>query len=209
MYARLTRVQAPVDKLDALTASFKDSALPALRKMPGYAGGTLAVDRGSGDGQAVTFWESAQALHDSEARATEIRSETVGAGGGSVTAVQRLEVVLMERATEPKLPSFLRVVRGTCDPSRIDAMVQATRDRAMPILRQASGFRALTVGVDRSSGDVVVTGVWSSAEARQASDAQIAPVRREIFELGGAGQPEIAMYEVMHVEFVGVGAYTR
>lgn len=206
MHARLTRVQAPPEKLDALVEHFVQRALPALRDLPGYAGSSLAVDSNSGDGQAVTFWDSAESLAASETAANGIRSDTVGAAGGSITAVQRLEVALMEQRTPPSTPAYLRVMRATGDPSRIDDVVQETRDKALPILEGLAGFRAVTVGIDRQSGDTVVTGVWNSPAEREASDAQMAPIRREIFELGGAGQPELCFYEVKHVEFVKVGA---
>lgn len=206
MYARITRVQLPADRVDDLIDSFKNTAVPGLEALPGYAGHSLAVDRSSGDGQAVTFWESEKALRDSEEKATGIRTQTVDAGGGKVATVYRLEIALMERATPPSQPAFLRVIRATGDAKRFDAMVQATRDKALPICRGLKGFRALLVGVDRSSGQAQVTSVWSTAQDRDSSDAALAGIRREIFELGGAGQPEISKYEVVSVQFVGAGA---
>jgi heme-degrading monooxygenase HmoA len=206
MYARITRVQAPPSRVEDLARSFTDAALPALRAISGYAGSSLAIDRASGDGQAVTFWESKEALQASDQAASGIRGDTVSAAGGQVTSVQRLEILLMERAAPAQAPAFLRVVRARVDPTRLDAMTQATRGDALPLLRGLQGFRALVVSADRQSGDCVVTSVWDSPEARDASDSRIADVRRSIFEIGGASSPEIAKYEVLSVEFVGAGA---
>jgi heme-degrading monooxygenase HmoA len=207
MYARITRVQSPPERLDDLVNTFTTNALPALRSLPGYAGSSLGIDRSSGDGQAVTFWESAEALKSSETAATGIRNDTVQAGGGKVASVQRLEVALFERFAPATAPAYIRVVRAQGDRTKIDTLVQATRERALPVLRDTHGFRALVIAVDRDSGGSVVTTVWDSPEDREASDAKIDAIRRDLFAMAGATQPpEISRYEVHAVEFVGAAA---
>jgi heme-degrading monooxygenase HmoA len=210
MYVRSTRVQSPPERLDDMVNAFISTALPAIRALPGYAGSSLGVDRQTGDGQAATFWDSAEALANSETAATGIRTDTTQAAGGTVVSVQRGEVVLLERAAQPSVPAFIRVVRAQGDPAKLDAMVQATREKALPILRGLRGFRALVVSVDRDSGLSVVTSVWDTAADREASDAAIDEVRRGVFATAGATQPpDVSRYEVMSVEFVGVGAASR
>jgi len=206
MYVRITRVQSPPDRLDDIVRYFKEDAVPAVRQLSGYEGAVLAVDRASGDGQAVTFWDSLESLKASEEAATGIRTRTVAAGGGEVAGVQRLEVALLERRGAPQTPAFLRVIRGKADPSRIDAMIQATRDQALPLLRNVTGFVALNVAVDRQSGDAVITGVYQTAEAREAGGNALADVRTSIFEQAGSAPPQISLYEAMSVEFVHAAA---
>lgn len=206
MYARITRVQAPPDRLDDIAKAFVNDALPALRALRGYAGSSLAVDRASGDGQAVTFWESREALESSEQAATGIRTETTQAGGGQVASVQRLEVALMERVAPASRPAFLRVIRTKADPARLDALLQAVRDQAIPAVRPLTGFRALVVSLDRDAGDVVVTAVYATAADREEADRRMADIRNAVLAAGGADRPEISLYEVLAVEFVGVGA---
>jgi len=206
MFARLTRTQGQPDRIEENLAIFTSSALPRIKSLPGYAGSTLAVDRQTGEGQVVTFWESAEALRQSADAAAGIRNETVQASTGKVVSVDEYEIALMERAQAPGLPSFLRVVRGQADPAKLDAMVQTVRDKALPVARTQKGFRALVVSVDRQTGRFVVTGVWDSAEDREASDSALGSVRAGIFADYSAGQPEISRYEVLAVEFVGVGA---
>jgi hypothetical protein len=71
---------------------------------------------------------------------------------------------------------------------------------------EAGGARV--VSVQRLEVALMVTGVWDTAEQREASDTRIADIRRRIFETGGARTPEVSRYEVLSVEFVGVGAAT-
>ncbi|HET9051898.1 MAG TPA: hypothetical protein VFO60_09345 [Candidatus Dormibacteraeota bacterium] len=206
MDVRITRVQVATESIDALIAAFRESAVPALRELPGYAGHSLAVNHESGDSQAATFWASRDALDASEEAAGGIRTSTVQAGGGSVVTVDRFEIAMMERFAPPVTPSFLRVTRGVVDPGRVDELVDAMRGEALAIVRAIAGVRALVLGVDRSSGRFAITSVWDSAEAREASMAQIGPLRERILPAVGVDGLETLAYEVASVEFVGVGA---
>jgi heme-degrading monooxygenase HmoA/quinol monooxygenase YgiN len=208
MFARLTRAQSSPDQIETNLQAFTSTALPRIRSLPGYAGAALAVDRQTGASQVVTFWDSEESLKQSAGAAAGIRTDTLQASGGQVTSVDEYEVALMERVDTPSAPSFLRVMRGQADPAKLDALVQATREQALPVLRTLSGFRAVTIGIDRQSGRVMITGVWASAEAREASNSAMADTRSRIFAEAGASQPEIALFEVLSVEFVGVGATT-
>jgi heme-degrading monooxygenase HmoA len=206
MYARVSRVQAPPDKVDDLIKHFTGSALPALRKMSGYAGHSLGVDRDSGDCQAVTFWDSREALDGSEEGAKQVRTETTDAGGGKVTSVDRFEQVMMERAGPASAPAFVRVNRGKVDPDRIDDLARNMKEEALPAVRSQPGFRALVLGADRDSGKFMITSVWGTADQREASLSAIADIRKRAFESVGAPEPELSTYEVASVEFVGAGA---
>jgi len=206
VYARISRVQAPPERIADLVDAFKNSALPALRQMPGYAGSSLAVDQASGDGQAVSFWESREAAQNSRDAATGIRTSTTQASGASIVSVQEYEQTLMERAQPPSLPAFLRVTRAAIDAGKIDALTTAMRDEALPAVRNLAGFRALVLGVDRENGRFVITSVWDSAQNREAAESVINDLRARIFGAVGSGDPEVSRYEVKSVEFVGVGA---
>jgi heme-degrading monooxygenase HmoA len=206
MYARVSRFQAAPDRVDDQVDAFMTHALPVLQSMPGYAGHSLAVDQQSGDGQAVSFWESKEALAATREQASGLRAETLQKGGATVTSVKEYEQLLMETATRASAPAYIRVTRGQLDLSKLDGLVAAMRDEAVPALRALDGFRAVVVAVDRESSSFVITTVWDSAATREASDSAIDELRRRIFSNAGASAPEVARYEVKSVEFVGAGA---
>ena len=206
MHARISRVQAPVDRIDDRISEFTGKVLPALREMDGYAGHALAVDRGSGDSQVVTFWETESALEASEEAAGRLRTQSTTAAGASVVSITRLESVIMERSGPPRTPAFLRVTRAHADPGKLDDLARRMREDALPVVRGLSGFRALVLGVDRGSGDFVITSVWDTAEDRDASLETIRELRQRTFEAIGASDPDASNYEVVSVEFVGVPA---
>lgn len=208
MYARITRVQAPTDRIDDLVATFKEQAVPAMRALSGYAGSSLAIDPSSGDGQGVSFWDSREAMQASREAATGIRTSTVQQGGGTVTSVKEYEQVVFERVAPPTTPAYLRVTRFKVDSGKIDSLIDAVRNEALPVVRDIAGFRALTLGVARETGECGIVSVWDTAEHREASAAPIEPLRDRIFTAVGASDLDVARYQVYSVEFVGVGAAT-
>jgi heme-degrading monooxygenase HmoA len=208
VYARVTRVQGPPERVEDMIAAFTGTALPAIRALHGYAGHSLGVNRGNGDGQAVTFWESREALEATEPSANDIRAGVTQAGGASVVSVDRFETLIMDRTVRASAPAYIRVSRGQADPGRLDDMARIMRDEALPVLRLLPGFRAAVVGADRASGRFAVTTVWNSPEERDSSLGSIDAIRRRTFEAAGAGDAEMLLYEVTSVEFVGAGVAT-
>ena len=208
MYARISRMQVSPERIGDIVDSFKNTTLPALRAIPGYAGSSLGVNASTGDGQAVTFWDSKESAVASREAATRLRTSVVEATGATLVSVQEYDQLLFERVTPPSLPAFLRVTRGSVDPTKIDQLATAMRDEALPAVRGLAGFRALVLGVDRESAQFAITSVWDTAANRDASETTINSLRDRIFGNVGIGTPEVSKYEVKSVEFVGVGAAT-
>ena len=206
MYARIARAQVPLDRIDDLINAFKSNGLPQLRNIPGYAGHSMAIDRSSGDGQVAVFWESREALDGSRDKVAPIRDATTKMAGATIVSVTEYEQLVRETTAPASTPAFLRVTRGQLDLGKVDGLVTAMRDEAVPALKALNGFRALVVAVDRSSGSFLITTVWDSAANRESSDSAIDELRRRIFSGAGVGPPEVARYEVQSVEFVGAGA---
>lgn len=206
MHCRVTRVQAPADRIDDLVASFKTTALPRLRAIPGYAGASLAVDRARAEGQAVTFWDTREAMIAGEDAASGVRRDTVTAAGAGIQSVQLYDIVIQEMAQPPRTPAFLRVTRGQADAARFAELQRVMEAETVPSVKTMSGFRALLLAVDRDSGRFVVTSVWTTAADRDASSAAVESLRDRVITAVGSTAPEISLYEVMAVEFVGVPA---
>ncbi len=58
MFARLTIVQMQVDKVDEASKLYEESVVPAAKSQQGYQGAYLLVDRKTGEGVSITFWNS-------------------------------------------------------------------------------------------------------------------------------------------------------
>jgi heme-degrading monooxygenase HmoA len=194
MYGRATWVEGTLDQIEAGIARYRDQLLPALDQVPGYLGAALLVDRGTGAGIGVTYWDSRESMQASEEAGTQLRAQATE-GGTSVIDIDRFELLLQERRGEPQANTFVRVHDARVAPTRVDEFTKLTRERAVPVLKGENGFKAALLGANRETGRVLVSTVWESAEAREASNAAIADIRREIIEATGAEGVKVGLYE--------------
>ena len=98
MYARVTTFPglAP-ERIKATLEQFKEKHLPLFEQQPGYRGVWAGVDYTGGRAIAVTYWDSLENLHASDALANEVRAAAVTKAGvdrNRPTVIDRYEVVL-------------------------------------------------------------------------------------------------------------------
>lgn len=106
---------------------------------------------------------------------------------------------------------YMRVTTVHGDPSRIDDVVALVRNRAKPVVDRSEDGRGMSVFVDREKGRVVATSAWATAQARAASNTDLAPLRDEAARLM-AGTVRTAEYEIALTEQVvppGPGCWLR
>ncbi len=96
MYARVTTVEAPPDRMDDATRFVQEQVLPQLQQLDGFKGIIALGDRQSGKVLGVAFWESEEALRATEEAAVRIRDGVGEATGGTVTSVENSEVTVFE-----------------------------------------------------------------------------------------------------------------
>jgi heme-degrading monooxygenase HmoA len=200
MYSRVTAVRTDPAKVEQGIANFKERVAPMVRTAPGYAGIALLVDRDTGDGFGVTYWDTVADLNAAEQLGQQGRRQSTEAVGAEVVDVDRFEVVLVNRAAEPSAPAFSRVNQLYADPKRIDDAIAFLRDRAIPILSKLKGYRSLLMGVNRTTGRCVVTSNWETPEDRAASEPAIVDQRRQAATIAGAKDVEVRLLEVPFVE---------
>lgn len=80
-------------------------------------------------------------------------------------------------------------------PQVVDQGIAMVRDEVMPAVQDMAGCVGLSMLVDRSSGSCIVTTAWESAEALQASDPLVAPLRERAQQLW-ASRPEVRTWEI-------------
>ena len=97
MFARVSTFSGDPSGIDGMAAQARDVVLPAARDLSGFKGMLVFGDRTAGKGVAVTFWESEQAMRDSEEAATRMRADAAAAGGEAIVGVERFEVLIDER----------------------------------------------------------------------------------------------------------------
>jgi hypothetical protein len=100
MYARVTTFPGlPPERIKATVAEFKEKHLPRLEHQRGYRGFWAGVDYTGGRAIAVTYWDSVEALNESEEIAREVRAAAVTAAGVDryrPPLIDRYEVLLQQ-----------------------------------------------------------------------------------------------------------------
>ncbi len=155
MFIRVTWFQSSPDRLEEQIASFPQQMATGLGTLGGYMGASLLVDRGTGVGAAVSYWESAESMQASEEAGAALRSQVTAADGGQIREIDRFDLVVQERTAPPRANTYVRVndLQGTA--GKVDDLANLVRGEAMSILKAQSGFRAVLMGANRQ------TGVWS------------------------------------------------
>jgi heme-degrading monooxygenase HmoA len=101
MYARMTKfVGLAPERIEATVREFEQNALTDLEQMAGFTGVTVLVDQDQGTAAALTFWESQDALRQSEQTALEAREQAISSGQAGPRRdpiTERFEVVLNRR----------------------------------------------------------------------------------------------------------------
>ena len=94
MHARVTTLQMDPSTLDEVTARLESEDVPAFKQLDGFKGMTVLGDRESGKAIAVTFWESEEAMRDSEEAVKGARQRAAETGRAGEPQVERFEVIL-------------------------------------------------------------------------------------------------------------------
>ena len=94
MHARLTRIEAPAERLDEMARQFEQQTLPQIQGIDGFKGYQLLGDRANGIAIAIVYWDSAEAMQASEEAVKAARQQAAEAAGArSAPVVERYEVV--------------------------------------------------------------------------------------------------------------------
>ena len=209
MFLRATRVQTPPDKVNDAIKNFETNILKGLRSAPGNQGALLLVNRQTGEGVGVTYWESAKALANSEQIGTQSRTQSVKSVPGSqIVNVERGELMIMDRVAAPKAGSFIRSTTANGDPDKLDAAIVHLRNQVLPLLRAQKGYRATIASIDRMSGRFSASTVWDTKADLDASESKIAGPRAEVAKAAGAGahDVQVEIFETAVVELSAAAA---
>jgi heme-degrading monooxygenase HmoA len=115
MYARVTTLEGPPDKVDDGTRHIREQTLPQLQQMDGFKGFVALTDRQSGKQLAVVFWESEEVLRATEEAVSSMRSGVAEAVGGTVAGVERYEVAVFEVPSAGPISGVTDTVGGVTD----------------------------------------------------------------------------------------------
>jgi heme-degrading monooxygenase HmoA len=97
LYARMTTIHSPAERMDEGIEKVKDEVVGAIRQVPGFKGIIGLVDRTANTGITLSLWESQEAMEEAEVEGSRLREEAAKAMKAETEpVVNRYEVVLLE-----------------------------------------------------------------------------------------------------------------
>ena len=200
MYGRITRTKSSPDDLEKGVRNFQEQVVKPASEQQGFAGIVLLVNRQTGEGLGITYWDDKAALDASADKMKQVRENSTQVMGTQIVSVETAEIVSTERAGNPQAGSFIRYNSVQGSPDKIDAAIEALQAKVLPVVKGLPGFRAMIIGVNRETGKVGVSSVWDSAANREASDAKLKDLRRETAAKAG-GEAKVELFESAFVHF--------
>jgi heme-degrading monooxygenase HmoA len=86
VFARVSEVSGPPEKLDLGIAQFNDAILPQIKAMDGFVRAYLLVDRDAGKAMSISVWETAEAMAATEAMSAGMREQVAETVSGQASA---------------------------------------------------------------------------------------------------------------------------
>ena len=197
MHARKTTTKSSPDKVDEATRVVEAQVIPAAQKLPGFLGGYWLADRETGEGIAVTFFDTKDNLDATSQSAGEIRSSAIQAIGADVVGVENLEVVLSTGDKVHRSATAARVIHFESEPSRAEDGIKNIKENVIPSVSQFAGFQGGFWLLDRSSGKGVGVTLFDTPASLKASDEAARQVRERSAQAMQANISQPREYEVI------------
>ena len=200
MLARLLRLTGPATKIDSGIENYTSRVVPALRKLDGYSGSRLLVNRETGAGMSLTYWNDEQTLRASEAALTDVRGEAASQFGAETPVAENYEIAVQQRLKPSEASNWVRLTTLRGDPAKIGTGVQHFESTVVPALSKLTGFRGAVLFVDRATGGSLVATVWDSRRDLESSAGEVTSIRSGAADAMGATDPQVENFEMAFAE---------
>lgn len=196
MYARVAsfegRDPSLTDELIQRARERGPSTVPEAR-------GSLGLfDRDRGTSLGITFFDSEEAIRNSEQAFEEMAQHFPPEMRGRRVAVDVYEVMLQDGSGEGAGAARVSSLEGP--PDRIDESVRDAREETLPKARELPGWKGAIGLADRQTGRVKLITLWESADALRATEQQADQIRAQAAQAGGQRITAVDRYEVAIAE---------
>ncbi|MGV4987413.1 hypothetical protein ACWC0C_38750 [Streptomyces sp. NPDC001709] len=173
-----------------------------LEERPGYRGAGVFVDRDLGKLLTVSWWESAQARHNSDEVMSARRPELLQPFAGTV-AVENYEAAVFHGGHRPLSSGGLRITRLEFDPADADLAADTFHTAVLPRLEILPGFAGTALFLDRERGRGMVAVLFADRASLAASRARLATIRREGTAKAHVTVVGLEEFEILHADVRG------
>ena len=192
MYARVASFEGRDPSLtDDLIQRARDVGPSSIPDAKGFIG---LFDRERGNALAITFFDSEEAIRNSEQAFEDMAQHFPPEMRGRRTSVDIHEVTIVEGDAERAKAARVSTLEGS--PDQIDDSLDKVRAETVPKVRELPGNVGMMGLADRRSGRVTAITFWESEDALRRSEEQANRLRKEAAESGGQQVGRVDRYEV-------------
>jgi heme-degrading monooxygenase HmoA len=202
MFSRVVRLKGDANRTDEALKLWTESILPLIKKQKGYAGVSMLTNRKTGDGLAVSYWETEQAMKESRGNIRPEAQRIMASTGGSIVEDNECEVAVMERFQPPKANVWVRLTTIEGDPSKIDKGIADYKSSVVPTVQKQPGARAAILLVDRQAGKSFSGTLWDTEKDLQNSEPAVSGLRKELAAKVGDKAPRVEAFEIAFTEIL-------
>jgi heme-degrading monooxygenase HmoA len=192
MYARVARFEGRDSSLtDELIQRARDQGPSSVPDAKGFLG---LLDRERGTSLSITFFDSEEAIRNSEQAFEDMAQNFPPEMRGRRTSVDALEVVISDGDAERAKAARVSSLDGSAE--SIDDDVEKMTADTLPQLRDVPGNIGAIGLADRVSGRVTMITLWESIEALRESEEQADRLRQDAAKSGDRRIAGVDRYEV-------------
>jgi heme-degrading monooxygenase HmoA len=202
-YARVIRLQGgDPSKADDAQRRWREEIYPTLKQQPGFRGVSAMINRKTGDGLSVSYWESEKALRDAAEKVRPIGDKIRQTTGRQIAEEDVCEVAVEERFRPPKAGASVRVSTLEADPAKAAAGIEIFKSKVVPLVRDLAGCRAAILLVNRQTGKTFSGTIWETEEDLRRSESAVTGIRQEAAQTVGARAPRVEAFEISFTEIL-------
>jgi hypothetical protein len=196
MYARVARFEgrdaAMTDELIQRVRSQGPASVPDAK---GFLG---LFDRERGTALGITFFDSPEAIRNSEQAFEDMAQNFPTEMRGRRTSVDTYEVVISDG--DPERAKAARVSSLVGSPDSVGESVRKVESDTLPQVRDLPGSVGVIGLANRSNGQFLVLTLWESSDALRESEQQANRLREQAAKSGGQKIGDVDRYEVAVVQ---------
>ncbi|MFD4658031.1 hypothetical protein ACFWP2_20675 [Kitasatospora sp. NPDC058444] len=199
MYVRTGYFTGDPARLGRTLDGFVAEAVGLLSAEPGYRGYGLFANRELGVFTMGSWWDTAQAERDSDAKLGARRGELLTPFAGTA-AVDVWEAAVFAPPGEGGPGARFRLVRADFDPASADRLVELFREQALPNLERMDGFVGGALLIQRDRGRASVGTIFRDQATSAASRTAQAEARARVTAAAGVSVRSLEEFDVVQLD---------
>jgi heme-degrading monooxygenase HmoA len=192
MFARVASFEGRDPSLtDELIQRAREVGPSSVPDSKGFIG---LFDRDRGTSLAITFFDSEEAIRNSEQAFEDMAQNFPPEMRGRRTSVDVHEITIFEGDPERAKAARVSALEGS--PDQIDNSIDKVKSETVPKVRELQGNVGMIGLADRRSGRVTAITLWESEDALRRSEEQANRLREQAAQSGGQRVGRVDRYEV-------------